>query len=81
MKTQAPWFKNKFLETADAQDLPPGRGTEANSSGIPCLWFPAPKAATVILFFHANADAKLQMGPGWDTEEKNSSCEITVLKK
>lgn len=31
-------------------------GTEANSSGIPCLWFPAPKAATVILFFHANAE-------------------------
>lgn len=24
--------------------------------GIPCLWFPAPKAATVILFFHANAE-------------------------
>lgn len=22
--------------------------------GIPCLWFPAPKAATVILFFHAS---------------------------
>lgn len=29
---------------------------EANASGIPCLWFPAPKAATVILFFHANAE-------------------------
>lgn len=28
----------------------------ASSSGIPCLWFPAPKAATVILFFHANAE-------------------------
>ena len=26
------------------------------ASGIPCLWFPAPKAATVILFFHANAE-------------------------
>ena len=26
------------------------------NGGIPCLWFPAPKAATVILFFHANAD-------------------------
>lgn len=26
------------------------------SAGIPCLWFPAPKAATVILFFHANAE-------------------------
>jgi len=26
------------------------------SGGIPCLWFPAPKAATVILFFHANAE-------------------------
>lgn len=24
--------------------------------GIPCLWFPAPRAATVILFFHANAE-------------------------
>jgi len=24
--------------------------------GIPCLWFPAPKAASVILFFHANAE-------------------------
>lgn len=31
-------------------------GNEANASGIPCLWFPAPKAATVILFFHANAE-------------------------
>lgn len=29
---------------------------EGNESGIPCLWFPAPKAATVILFFHANAE-------------------------
>lgn len=29
---------------------------EQSSSGIPCLWFPAPKAATVILFFHANAE-------------------------
>mmetsp|Transcript_2597 Transcript_2597/g.7762 ORF Transcript_2597/g.7762 Transcript_2597/m.7762 type:complete len:601 (-) Transcript_2597:61-1863(-) len=26
------------------------------SDGIPCLWFPAPKAATVIMFFHANAE-------------------------
>eukprot|EP00435_Cladocopium_sp_Y103_P048003 s892_g14.t1 len=26
------------------------------NGGIPCLWFPAPKAATVILFFHANAE-------------------------
>lgn len=26
------------------------------SDGIPCLWFPAPKAASVILFFHANAE-------------------------
>lgn len=26
------------------------------SPGIPCLWFPAPKAATIILFFHANAE-------------------------
>jgi len=25
-------------------------------AGIPCLWFPAPKAALVILFFHANAE-------------------------
>lgn len=24
--------------------------------GVPCLWFPAPKAATVILYFHANAE-------------------------
>lgn len=31
-------------------------GTEEFASGIPCLWFPAPKAATVILFFHANAE-------------------------
>jgi len=29
---------------------------ETCSAGIPCLWFPAPKAATVILFFHANAE-------------------------
>lgn len=26
------------------------------SDGIPCLWFPAPKAASVIVFFHANAE-------------------------
>mmetsp|Transcript_140545 Transcript_140545/g.350354 ORF Transcript_140545/g.350354 Transcript_140545/m.350354 type:complete len:1466 (-) Transcript_140545:49-4446(-) len=26
------------------------------TDGIPCLWFPAPKAATVIMFFHANAE-------------------------
>eukprot|EP00927_Polykrikos_kofoidii_P077042 TRINITY_DN74031_c0_g1_i1.p1 TRINITY_DN74031_c0_g1~~TRINITY_DN74031_c0_g1_i1.p1 ORF type:complete len:401 (+),score=52.71 TRINITY_DN74031_c0_g1_i1:120-1322(+) len=29
---------------------------EKCTDGIPCLWFPAPKAATVILFFHANAE-------------------------
>eukprot|EP00927_Polykrikos_kofoidii_P049285 TRINITY_DN43363_c0_g1_i1.p1 TRINITY_DN43363_c0_g1~~TRINITY_DN43363_c0_g1_i1.p1 ORF type:complete len:394 (-),score=60.99 TRINITY_DN43363_c0_g1_i1:30-1211(-) len=29
---------------------------ESCSDGIPCLWFPAPKAAIVILFFHANAE-------------------------
>lgn len=29
---------------------------EKCAHGIPCLWFPAPKAATVILFFHANAE-------------------------
>lgn len=29
---------------------------EACGDGIPCLWFPAPKAASVILFFHANAE-------------------------
>ena len=29
---------------------------DEENGGIPCLWFPAPKAATVILFFHANAD-------------------------
>eukprot|EP00438_Fugacium_kawagutii_P032040 Skav217856 [mRNA] locus=scaffold5889:53329:54288:- [translate_table: standard] len=37
-----------------------GACVEADSSGIPCLWFPAPKAATVILFFHANADTGLR---------------------
>jgi len=30
-----------------------GKGQEG---GIPCLWFPAPKAATVIVFFHGNAE-------------------------
>jgi len=29
---------------------------EVCGHGIPCLWFPAPKAASVILFFHANAE-------------------------
>eukprot|EP00927_Polykrikos_kofoidii_P040594 TRINITY_DN34662_c0_g1_i1.p1 TRINITY_DN34662_c0_g1~~TRINITY_DN34662_c0_g1_i1.p1 ORF type:complete len:388 (-),score=53.64 TRINITY_DN34662_c0_g1_i1:142-1305(-) len=24
--------------------------------GIPCLWFPSPKAASVLVFFHANAE-------------------------
>lgn len=28
----------------------------ASGDGIPCLWFTAPRAATVILFFHANAE-------------------------
>ncbi|OLP93490.1 Pentatricopeptide repeat-containing protein, chloroplastic [Symbiodinium microadriaticum] len=36
--------------------ISPKRVGEENASGIPCLWFPAPKAATVILFFHANAE-------------------------
>lgn len=31
-------------------------GDETCSDGIPCLWFSAPKAATVMLFFHANAE-------------------------
>jgi len=29
---------------------------ERSVDGIPCLWFPAPKAATVMLFFRANAE-------------------------
>merc|ERR1719393_368417 len=29
---------------------------ERGNNGIPCLWFAAPKAATVIIFFHANAE-------------------------
>mmetsp|Transcript_31609 Transcript_31609/g.57483 ORF Transcript_31609/g.57483 Transcript_31609/m.57483 type:complete len:435 (+) Transcript_31609:87-1391(+) len=37
--------------------ISPKRVSEhGDESGIPCLWFPAPKAATVILFFHANAE-------------------------
>ena len=32
------------------------RAQDPVQDGIPCLWFPAPKAATVILFFHANAE-------------------------
>jgi pimeloyl-ACP methyl ester carboxylesterase len=35
---------------------PKRAGDEKSGDGIPCLWFPAPKAATVILFFHANAE-------------------------
>eukprot|EP00747_Dinoflagellata_sp_TGD_P091210 gnl/TRDRNA2_/TRDRNA2_164980_c0_seq1.p1 gnl/TRDRNA2_/TRDRNA2_164980_c0~~gnl/TRDRNA2_/TRDRNA2_164980_c0_seq1.p1 ORF type:complete len:408 (+),score=63.94 gnl/TRDRNA2_/TRDRNA2_164980_c0_seq1:102-1325(+) len=35
---------------------PKRAGDERNAAGIPCLWFPAPKAATVMLFFHANAE-------------------------
>lgn len=31
-------------------------GTKPAGIGIPCLWFPAPKAAIVILFFHSNAE-------------------------
>lgn len=26
------------------------------TAGVPCLWFPAQRAATVLLFFHANAE-------------------------
>lgn len=29
---------------------------KSSGQGIPCLWLPAPKAAMVILFFHANAE-------------------------
>mmetsp|Transcript_770 Transcript_770/g.2461 ORF Transcript_770/g.2461 Transcript_770/m.2461 type:complete len:402 (-) Transcript_770:176-1381(-) len=37
--------------------ISPNRANDATcADGIPCLWFPAPKAATVILFFHANAE-------------------------
>mmetsp|Transcript_46095 Transcript_46095/g.99530 ORF Transcript_46095/g.99530 Transcript_46095/m.99530 type:complete len:415 (-) Transcript_46095:138-1382(-) len=37
--------------------ISPHRAEDENcAGGIPCLWFPAPKAATVILFFHANAE-------------------------
>lgn len=42
-----PW--NTVISPKRAQDVSAG-------PGIPCLWFPAPKAATVILFFHANAE-------------------------
>lgn len=42
-----PW--NSVISPSRVQD-------ESCSDGIPCLWFPAPKAATVILFFHANAE-------------------------
>lgn len=33
-----------------------GPPEDRGPGGVPCLWFPAPKAATVILFFHANAE-------------------------
>mmetsp|Transcript_39465 Transcript_39465/g.73582 ORF Transcript_39465/g.73582 Transcript_39465/m.73582 type:complete len:391 (+) Transcript_39465:68-1240(+) len=37
--------------------ISPQRVEDPNvQDGIPCLWFPAAKAATVILFFHANAE-------------------------
>lgn len=37
--------------------ISPQKGGDGRTlEGIPCLWFPAPKAATVILFFHANAE-------------------------
>lgn len=42
-----PW--NEVISPKRAND-------ERSTDGIPCLWFPAPKAATVILFFHANAE-------------------------
>jgi len=42
-----PW--NEVISPKRASD-------ERYTDGIPCLWFPAPKAATVILFFHANAE-------------------------
>lgn len=42
-----PW--NSVISPQRAND-------ESCADGIPCLWFPAPKAATVILFFHANAE-------------------------
>lgn len=37
--------------------ISPQRVKDPNcTEGIPCLWFTAPRAATVILFFHANAE-------------------------
>eukprot|EP00441_Pelagodinium_beii_P040986 CAMPEP_0197629154 /NCGR_PEP_ID=MMETSP1338-20131121/7131_1 /TAXON_ID=43686 ORGANISM="Pelagodinium beii, Strain RCC1491" /NCGR_SAMPLE_ID=MMETSP1338 /ASSEMBLY_ACC=CAM_ASM_000754 /LENGTH=439 /DNA_ID=CAMNT_0043200173 /DNA_START=80 /DNA_END=1395 /DNA_ORIENTATION=+ len=42
-----PW--NSVISPAKAAD-------PKYQDGIPCLWFPAPKAASVILFFHANAE-------------------------
>mmetsp|Transcript_108713 Transcript_108713/g.232296 ORF Transcript_108713/g.232296 Transcript_108713/m.232296 type:complete len:411 (-) Transcript_108713:100-1332(-) len=42
-----PW--NQVISPTRTED-------ERNIDGIPCLWFPAPKAASVILFFHANAE-------------------------
>lgn len=42
-----PW--NSVISPTRAND-------ESCGDGIPCLWFPAPKAASVILFFHANAE-------------------------
>lgn len=35
---------------------PDRAGDEQAADGIPCLWFPAPRAATVIVYFHANAE-------------------------
>jgi len=43
-----PW-NNVISQNKDSDE-------KRNPDGIPCLWFPAPKAATVILFFHANAE-------------------------
>eukprot|EP00928_Gymnodinium_smaydae_P098399 TRINITY_DN9138_c0_g1_i1.p1 TRINITY_DN9138_c0_g1~~TRINITY_DN9138_c0_g1_i1.p1 ORF type:complete len:536 (-),score=84.55 TRINITY_DN9138_c0_g1_i1:90-1514(-) len=33
-----------------------GEDETRGRAGVPCLWFPAPKAASVLLFFHANAE-------------------------
>lgn len=36
--------------------ISPDRVAGESTSGIPCIWMPAPKAAMVLLYFHANAE-------------------------
>lgn len=53
---RASYNKSSFPRNLCTIPWNPMISPERTGPGVPCLWFPAPKAATVVMYFHANSE-------------------------